>query len=345
MIIDEPKEMEKLDFYKILPSLENFPEQCEEGITIGRESAIKIKKPERVFICGMGGSGIVGDIIAGLFPNKEIRVFKDYGLPEYVNKNDLVFCISYSGETEETLSAFKEAVKRGCEIIGVASGGQLEIECGKKSAPFIKIPKGLKPRFALGYLLMPTLVILEKIKFIEKQNLELVVKNLKETREEIKIGTYTKDNPAKRIALKIMDTIPVVQGFGMYAPIAYRAKTQFNENAKIPSFSEIFPELNHNSLLGWQDGSLGGNFSVIIIRDEKESEQMKRRIDFTKKTIKKSARNVIEIWSAYPYALSRVLSTMYVLDFVSVYLAFLRGKDPGEDTLLTTLKTILKSKE
>jgi glucose/mannose-6-phosphate isomerase len=192
---------------------------------------------------------------------------------------------------------------------------------------------------------MPTLVILEKIKFIEKQNLELVVKNLKETREEIKIGTYTKDNPAKRIALKIMDTIPVVQGFGMYAPIAYRAKTQFNENAKIPSFSEIFPELNHNSLLGWQDGSLGGNFSVIIIRDEKESEQMKRRIDFTKKTIKKSARNVIEIWSAYPYALSRVLSTMYVLDFVSVYLAFLRGKDPGEDTLLTTLKTILKSKE
>ncbi|MEM5871434.1 MAG: bifunctional phosphoglucose/phosphomannose isomerase [Candidatus Aenigmatarchaeota archaeon] len=343
MIIDEPKEMEKLDIFKVLDVLEKFPEQCEDAIKIGCEFKIKIKKPKRVFICGMGGSGIVGDIVKDIFINKEIHVVKDYFLPEYANENDLVFCVSYSGDTEETLSVFKDALKKKCKTICISSGGQLEIECGKHHIDFIKIPQGLKPRFALGYLLFPIISVLEKMRFVEKQNLDLIVKNLKETREEIKPSIPSNNNPAKRIAMKLIDTIPIIQGFGVYKSIAYRAKTQFNENAKIPSFSEVYPELNHNSLLGWQDGSLGKNFSLVIIRDSSESEKIMKRIDFTKDILKKNVRNVIEVYSAFPNQLSRVFSNMYVLDFVSVYLAFLRGKDPGEDSLLSELKTILKT--
>lgn len=348
MILDDPKEIERIDISKVVRVIDKFPEQCEEAVEIGRKFAKKLetKKPERVFVCGMGGSGIAGDILAGAFPGRDIRVSKEYELPKHVGSKDLVFVISYSGNTEETLNVFREALSRGCEIIAITSGGELERECVKNSIAYVKIPKGIKPRFSLGYLIFPIIVILEKIGFLVKQKLDLVLRNLRETREEIGTGTPAKDNPAKRIAMKILDSVPVVQGFGIYSPVAYRARTQFNENSKVPSFSEIFPELNHNSILGWEGGGyLTRNFSVILIRDEKESGQIRKRIEFTKKLLRKSAKQVVEVWSLYSYDLSRMLSTMYILDFVTVYLALLRNKDPGDDSLLLKLKTILKGKE
>jgi len=339
--------MERLDASKVVESLERFPEQCEEGAAIGRKFAIRagLKRPERVFLCGMGGSGIVGDVLAGIFPENEIKVVKGYVLPKYVGGKDLVFVVSYSGDTEETVSAFREALRRGCRIIAVTSGGEIERECFKRGIDCVRIPKGVKPRFALGYMLFPIITLLERMKFIGKQNLGLAIKNLKETRDEIKTAIPLKDNLAKRIAFKLLDSVPVVHGFGVYEPVVYRARTQFNENAKVVSLSETYPELNHNSILGWEEGSLNRNFSVIIIRDNNEGERIGRRIEFTKQLLKKSARSVIEVWSVYPYELSRVLSTIYVLDFVTVYLAFLRGKDPGDDSLISKLKTVLKQGE
>ncbi len=345
MILDDPKEIGRIDISKVIRIAEKFPEQCEEAMEIGKKFAkkLEIKKPGRVFVCGMGGSGIAGDMLAGMFPGSDIRVSKGYELPGHVGSKDLLFVVSYSGNTEETLGIFREAMSSGCGIIAVTSGGELERECVKHSIEYVKIPKGLKPRFSLGYLLFPVIVILEKIRFVRKQKLDLVVRNLRETRDEIGIKTPVNENPAKRIAMKILDSVPVVQGFGIYEPVAGRARTQFNENSKVPSFSEVYPELNHNSILGWEGGGyLARNFSVILIRDEKESERIRKRIDFTKKLLRKSAKSVIEIWSFYPYGLSRMLSAMYILDFVSVYLGILRNKDPGDDSLLLKLKTVLK---
>jgi glucose/mannose-6-phosphate isomerase len=344
MILDDKKEAEKLDASNAMDALVGFPEQCEEGIEIGTKFRLKAgaKKPDRVFICGMGGSGIVGDLIAGMFHDKEIRVVKGYELPGYANSKDLVFVISYSGDTEETVSVFAEAARRGCRIVAVTSGGEIERECARLGMECMKIPKGMKPRFALGYMLFPVIVALERMKFVGKQNLGLVIKNLKETRDEIRPSITSSDNLAKRIALKLSDTVPVIQGFGIYEPVVYRARTQFNENAKVVSLSETYPELNHNAILGWEEGSINRYFSVLIIRDNAESERIRKRIEFTKQLLKKSAGSVIELWSVYPYELSRALSTMYVLDFVTIYLALLRGKDPGDDSLISKLKTILK---
>jgi glucose/mannose-6-phosphate isomerase len=242
------------------------------------------------------------------------------------------------------LAVFREASRRKCRIIAVTSGGELERECVEKDIEYVKIPRGVKPRFAVGYLLFPIIVILEKLKFIKKQNLDLVIKNLNETRDEIGTKSPMKSNPAKRIAMKLVHSVPVVQGFGIYESVASRARTQFNENSKLPSFSESYPELNHNSMLGWYGaGPLAKYFSVLVIRDENEGEKIHRRIEFTKKVMEKTSKSVIEIWSAYPYELSRVISTMYVLDFISVYLGLLRNKDPGDDSLLLKLKTILNS--
>jgi glucose/mannose-6-phosphate isomerase len=347
MILDDKKAIERLDASKVVAFLEKFPEQCEEGVGIGRKFAFKAgsKKPERIFVCGMGGSGIVGDLLAGLFPEKEIRVVKGYSLPGYVAKGDLLFAVSYSGDTEETLSVFREAAKRGCRIIALTSGGEIERECSRSGFECVKIPKGAKPRFALGYMLFPLIAILERMRFIEKQNLDLVIRNLRETRDEIKISVPMEENLAKRIAFKVLDTVPVIHGFGAYEPVVYRARTQFNENAKVVSLAEAYPELNHNSILGWEEGSLNRYFSAIIIRDSNEGERIRKGIEFTKQLLKKSARSVIEVWSVYPYAPSRVLSTMYVLDFATVYLALLRGKDPGDDSLISKLKAILKQAE
>lgn len=347
MILDDPKGIEKLDLSKVVGVMDRFPEQCEEALEIGNRFARKLgaKKPQRVFVCGMGGSGIVGEIVAGIFPDKEIKVVRGYNLPEYVESKDLVFVVSYSGDTEETLSAFRDALKKKCRLIAITSGGELERECARHAADCIRIPKGIKPRFAVGYLLFPIIIALEKMRFVGKQNLGLVVKNLKETRDEIKTQTPVSDNPAKRIALKLLDAVPVVQGFGIYEPIAYRTRTQFNENAKVIALSETYPELSHNSIIGWHDGGMARNFSVIIIRDNSEGENIRKRIEFTKQLLKKSARSVIEVWSAYPYELSRALSTMYVLDFATIYLGLLRGRDPGDDSIISQLKTILREQK
>ena len=187
MILDELKQIERLDISKVVKEIENFPEQCEKAIEIGMEFAkgFKIKKPQRVFLSGMGGSGVAGDMLASLFPDKDIRVFKGYELPKYVKRGDLVFSLSYSGNTEETLSIFRDAFSRKCMIVSITSGGELEKQCVKHSLPYVKIPKGMKPRFAFGYIFFPVLAILEKTGFLGKQNMELVIKNLKETREEI----------------------------------------------------------------------------------------------------------------------------------------------------------------
>ncbi|MCD6591219.1 MAG: bifunctional phosphoglucose/phosphomannose isomerase [Candidatus Aenigmarchaeota archaeon] len=344
-MLDNVESMRKLDKFHVIDAIESFPEQCEEAIEMARQNSknIKLKKPKSVAVCGMGGSGIAGDILAGLFPDRDIRVFKDYVLPNYVGKDYLVFIVSYSGNTEETISMFQQALKRRCKIIAISSGGEIERMAVENRIRHIKIPEGLPPRFAFAYLFFPLIVILAKLKFINKQNLDRIVKHLKETRDEITTSIPTKNNPAKRIALKLFGSVPIIQGFGKYSAVAYRAKSQFNENSKLPAFHEIYPEMNHNSILGWEHAeSLTKSFGVVVLRDEHESEKIRKRIEFTKKVLKKSARCVVEIWSTYPLDISRVLSTMYVLDFVSVYLGLLRGEDPGENSLLTQLKNILK---
>lgn len=347
MMLDSRKEMDVLDVSGVTESIQSFPEQCEEAVKIGKEFAGKslkgkIKKPEKVYFCGMGGSGIAGEMVRGFFPDKEVHVVKGYDLPAHAGRGDMVFVITYSGNTEETLSLFREAARRKCRIIGVTSGGKLEKECVEKGIDVVNVPGGLKPRFSLGYLFFTVIVILEKTGFLGKINYDLIIKNLKQTRDEIGLRCPSGKNHAKKMAKKLLGSVPIVQGFGKYGPVAYRAGTQFNENSKVPSFSENYPEMNHNSILGWDGGeSLCKRFSVIMMRDQEEGSGITGRIEFTKELLSEKAGMVLEVKSDYPYELSRLLSTMYLLDFVSVYLALLRGKDPGDDSLIGKLKSIL----
>ncbi len=348
IIMEKPDMMKEFDHLEVLKIIEKFPEQCEKGMKIGEKfmKNRKIKKPKSVCVCGMGGSGITGDILGNLLPEKQITVVKDYSIPDYVDNKWLVFLVSYSGNTEETVSCYEQAAKKKLNVIGITSGGELAREMKKKRKPVVKIPSGIPPRYATGYLLFPLLVILKKIRFSGmKVNPKTVIKQLRETREEIKPDVPMKNNISKRIAYKIKNTIPLIQGTGNYSSVCYRARTQFNENSKIPAFSEVCPENNHNSILAFEYPThLTRRFSVLLIRDEKESIQVRKRVEFTKSLLRKSCDSLTELWSFYPSVIARMLSIMYILDFVSVYLAFVYENDPGEYSLLLKLKKILKQK-
>ena len=346
MILDDVVGMLEVDRRNMLGSLRDFPEQCGEAIRIGKEFSKKLgmKKPKGVCVCGMGGSAIAGDILRAWLRDYDIRVFRTCDLPKYVDRDFLVFVISYSGNTEETLSLFRQAVKRKCKIICITSNGTLEKECKEAGIPLIKIPRGMRPRAAIAYLFFPVLIVLKKLRFIrERIDFREVIQNLRELRDELTPDVRTKDNIAKRIAIRLRGKIPLVYGFGKFEGIALRAKTQFNENSKVHSFSEVLPEVNHNGIMGWEaPGELTKRMAVIFIRDREEGEEMAKRIEFTEDVVKNAGGSVIEVHSVYPSELSRILSVMYTLDFASVYLGILYRKDPSDTGLITDLKYILR---
>ncbi|MBN2042852.1 MAG: bifunctional phosphoglucose/phosphomannose isomerase [Candidatus Aenigmarchaeota archaeon] len=349
IILDDVKLMKEFDHLKILDAIVKFPEQCERGIKIGEDfvKKAKIKKPKGLCVCGMGASGIIGNLLRNIIPDKQMIVIKDYDIPEFVDSSWLVVLVSYSGGTEEPVNCFRQALERKLNVLGVCSGGELASLMKKRRKPMIKVPSGLPPRYGTGYMLFPLLVLLKKIGFSElKTNiLKSVVMNLQETRDEIKPDVPMKNNISKRIAFKIKNTIPMVMSFGDYESVCYRAKTQFNENSKIPASVEILPEMNHNSILAFEyPHHLTKRFSVLLIRDESEGVQIRKRVEFTKGLLRKSCDSLTELWSLYPSPLGRMLSIMYILDFVSVYLAFVYENDPGDYSLLLELKKILKQK-
>jgi glucose/mannose-6-phosphate isomerase len=349
MILDDIVGMMEVDRRNMLGVARNFPEQCEEAIRIGEEfsKGLKLKKPLSVCVCGMGGSAISGDILRTWLMDHDIRVFRSSDLPGYVGADSLVFVVSYSGNTEETFAAFRQAVRRKCKIIGITSGGKLEKECREEKIPFIKIPGGMRPRAAIAYLLFPMIVVLKKIRFIrEEADLERAIKNLKEIRDELTPDVKTGENTSKRIAVKLRGKIPLVYGSGKFEGVALRAKAQFNENSKTHSFSEILPEMNHNGIMGWEaPRDLTDRLAVIMIRDKGESEDMRKRIEFTEDVVKNAGGSVTEIHSIFRSDLSRILSVMYTLDFASIYLGILHRKDPSDTGLITDLKYILRHGE
>ncbi|MGQ9530195.1 MAG: bifunctional phosphoglucose/phosphomannose isomerase, partial [Candidatus Bathycorpusculaceae bacterium] len=274
-----------------------------------------------------------------------IMVEREYLLPAYANKNTLVLVVSYSGETEETLSVFLDAVKRKCMIACVSSGGKLLEFAEKMHLPYIRIPSGFPPRAALPYLFMPLLIILEKIGLVTDVNAEVskVVKTLKKVCIENSPEKPLNANFSKSLALNINGTVPVVYGFGFYRAVAQRFKQQFNENSKVPSKWESLPELNHNEIVGWEKAQkMAKNFSAIFIRDEEEPKEIRERIEATKELMSKKKVKIFEIWSVGKGKLAKMLSTVCIGDFTSVYLALLRRVDPTPVKTIAMLKRKMK---
>ncbi len=344
-ILDNLDEVKKIDKSNMLSFCIEAPKHYEEAAKLARAISISYPKPQTIIVAGMGGSAIGGELLKDWTRDKirvPIEVCREYSLPAYANEKTLVFIMSYSGETEEALSVFLDAVKRNCMTICISSGGKLLEFAEKLKVPHLRVPSGMPPRAALPYLFLPMPIFLEKIGLISDINSEFseAVEILKQVRDENSPEKPLSDNFSKRLASNINATVPVVYGFGIYRAVAQRFKQQFNENGKIPSKWEFFPELNHNEIVGWETAKeLTRCFSVIFIRDKDEPNEMRQRIETTKELICTQSMKVFEVWSMGKSRLAKMLSTVCIGDFTSVYLAILRGIDP------TPVKTIAVLKE
>jgi glucose/mannose-6-phosphate isomerase len=326
----------------------NAAKHYREAAQIAEKINVDYPKPDNIIVAGLGGSAIGGDLLKDWAKGQlkvPIEVSREYKLPAYANKKTLVFITSYSGDTEETLSSFLDALKRKCMIYCISSGGALLKYAKKLKVPYLQVSSGMPPRAALPYMLLPLLVYLEKAGLVKglKEDLDEAFCLLEKVSEENAPEKPTNENFAKNTAQNIGESAPAVYGFGVYRGVAQRFKQQFNENSKSAAKWEYFPELNHNEVVGWEGrGEQCKWFSVIFIRDINEPVEIESRIETTKQIMEKVGLVMFDLEVQGKSPLAKMLSTIVVGDFVSVYLAVLHGVDPTPVRTINILKDTLK---
>ncbi|HZK44574.1 MAG TPA: bifunctional phosphoglucose/phosphomannose isomerase [Syntrophomonadaceae bacterium] len=326
--------------------LYELPEQFKNSLALDIDLPEKYQRSyANILVTGLGGSAIGGDILKDYAASKAslpILVNRDYNIPAFVGPDTLFFAVSYSGNTEETLSAYQEAVKKGAVIICITSGGKLAELANQDGNYVIKVPGGLVPRAATGYLFAPLALAVEKLGFISGIGAELeeTVEVLQDIRARINPNLDRAENQAKLIAAQLQGSLPIVWGAsGLSETAALRWKAQLNENAKCMAYYNVFPELNHNEIVGFEmPEEMVANISVIILKDQFDNEKIKKRMTVTTDIIKDKVKNVIEVNSEGKSFLARFYSLTYIGDYASVYLALDYGINPTPVEVIDYLK-------
>ncbi len=297
--------------------------------------------PAHVIVAGMGGSAIGGDLLAAAVGPRlgvPLVVARDSSLPGYAGPASVVIVTSYSGETEETLAAAAAARRSGAVVLAITSGGRLADHAGAT----IRVPGGLPPRAALGYLMMPALAALERWRLVgpSGDEVEEAAGVLDEIAAECAPSVPAVHNPAKRVADALAGRIPAVYAASpALEPAARRWKCQFNENSKTFAAWNMFPELTHNEVVGWgAPPEVSGIVSVLVLFGGDESERDLRRIRVTRELAFRRAAGVHEVRGRGTGRLARLLSLVLLGDLVSVYLAYLRGVDPAPVEVIDAVK-------
>jgi len=361
-ILDQPEEIEKVDRSNMLNHCLNFPDYSKDAIKraerveipkevkISDKTSITYTTPKNILILGMGGSAIGGELLRGWLRDTlpvPVDICRDHNLPAYANKDTLVMAISYSGETVETLSAFVDAIRRRCMTITVTSGGHLLTFSKKLNIPHVSVPQNFPPRAAFPYLFFPLPILLTKMKIIPdtRPSAEEALNTLKSIAEENAPRIPIENNPSKKLALELKETIPVVYGSGFYEAVAHRMKTQFNENSKLPSSYDVFPELSHNEIVGWEaSDNLTRGFFIILLRDRDDPPEVNHKIELTKALVSRKVRKVHEIYARGTSRIAKMLSLVVFGDFLSVYLAIALAIDPSPVKSIQTVKRGMKER-
>ena len=293
-------------------------------------------------VAGMGGSAIGGDlarVALGDHASRPIFTARDYGLPGWTTPDTTVLCASYSGNTEETLAAFEAAGALGARRVAVTTGGRLAELARGEGVPVIPLPGGFQPRAAVGYLTVAALEVAAACGVTTRiaSEIDVAAAHLDELCAEW--GPESDEgNIAKEVALALNGSVPVITGAGLTAPVAYRWKTQINENAQMPAFAGELPEVDHNEIVGWQGTAGLGSFAAVFLEDADQHPRIGRRIELTSELIAEHATTVIRAQTRGQGAVERVMSLVLLGDLVSLYLAVLRGIDPGPVLVIDSLK-------
>jgi glucose/mannose-6-phosphate isomerase len=296
-------------------------------------------------VAGMGGSAIGGALARaamGDHASRPIFVTRAYGLPPWTTPDTMVLCASYSGNTEETLACYESAGALGAKRTVVTTGGRLAEMARADGVPVIPLPGGFQPRAAVAYMIVAALEVAALCGAGPRLTSEI---DVAASHIEQLVTEWGPDAPedslAKELARGLHGTTPVIAGAGLTSPIAYRWKTQINENAKQPCFWNELPELDHNEISGWEGASDVGRFSAVFLDDSDAHPRVKERMDVTERLITGNAAASFRLETRGQTAIERVVSLVLLGDLVSIYLAALRGVDPGPVKLIEELKAAL----
>lgn len=347
--LDDLSLLEKIDSENVLGAVERFSEQCAAGWDTGRAATNlpDASGVESIVVLGMGGSGVSGDVTQAVVEPRlpvPFRTIKGYGpLPEWIGRNTLVFAVSYSGSTEETVAALREAHDRGARAITISSGGPLLEMAEAFGLAHISIPTGLQPRASLGYLTMPVLAALVEVGLIPNldDDVDETISVLGEIQARSHRSRTRQENPAKDLASRIHGNVPIIYGGqGLGSVAAYRFKCDLNEYGKTPAFWHELPELDHNEIVGWNrlDQLTTSNFLGIMLRDSEEHERVALRFDITRSLIENKLGSIIELHSEGRSPLARVLSLILITQLAAIYVGLAYEVDPGPVEAITKLK-------
>lgn len=351
-ILDQIPKIEKLDQKNMRQLLVDFPSQLERSIRLTHSFPLpnwKNFKFENLVLAGMGGSAIGGDLVRSYLTYQlkiPFQISRHYLLPDFVTNKSLVFISSYSGNTEETLSAYAEAKKRKAKIIAITSGGKLFDLAKKDKIPVLLIPGGLPPRAALGYSFGPLLILFSRLGFIPDQTafLKETASFLNKRNEIYQKSIPHSKNPAKSLARRLYQKIPIIySGCDYFDSVAIRWKQQLCENAKNLAFVNFFPEFNHNELVGWQNkNNSKHNLIVLFLKDKDDHKRVKARTEIVKGILKREKIELFEIESQGGNLLQRMFYLIQLGDWTSFYLAMLNGVDPTPIQVIDYLKKQLE---
>ncbi len=339
-----PLPVDSLDMWGATAAL---PEQM--GAAIDRALAVDLgdlatRGPFRsVVACGMGGSGVAGDVLAALASPRAgvpVEVVKGYRLPEHVGTSTLVFAVSCSGGTEETLAAAEDAHARRAPVVAVSGPGALADAATAAGWPLVAVPAGIpQPRAAFGALSVPLLVVLERLGLVDGMEalLRAAVRVVTESRD----GLVEPGSTAQELARRIGRTIPLVHGApGPTGVAAMRWKTQVNENAKSPAFFSLQPELCHNEVVGWgQHGDVTRQaLTAVVLRYPGDHPRVARRVQLVEQLMTEIVANVLDVRTDAADDVAALFDLVLLGDFVSLHLAAAEGVDPGPAPVLGELK-------
>ncbi|MFA5367091.1 MAG: bifunctional phosphoglucose/phosphomannose isomerase [Dehalococcoidia bacterium] len=348
---DDQQIYEKFDTTNLHERIEKLPQQCRQAW----QNALTLPLPEdfnsidKIVILGMGGSAIGGDLLrtmVSLQSKIDVTVQRDYDLPKSVNANTLVIASSYSGNTEETLSAFSQALEIPCKKFVITTGGKISEMAARNGVPLLSFGYSSEPRAALGCSLFSMLAFMQKLNIIPEELMKIdeSLESLSNLSAQLSKDIPMESNPAKQLAAKLYGNIVIVYGAGILSSVAYRWKTQINENSKAWAFSETLPELNHNAVVGYRfPADMADRIFVVMLRSGDMHARTLKRYDITSDILSQAhvPHEVVDTSGDTP--LCRMMNSILLGDYVSYYLAILYEINPSPVEIIDYLKKSLSS--
>lgn len=348
--LDDVETLRRHDPGGMLAAIADLGANCREGYANGlaARSLPELADVRSVVFCGMGGSAVAGDVLRSVFRSRlgvPIEVNRSPELPEHAGPHTLVLASSYSGNTSETLAAFREGMARGCRAIVVTAGGTIAGEAQEHGVPVVAVPGGFQPRAALGWLAFTALGALEAAGMLPPLEDDVAEAADAADARAAACGPEVRssDNPAKRLAGAIGDREPVIWGAeGIGAVAAARWKTQMNENGKAPAWSSSMSELDHNEVVGWTQ-PYGRVHVVIALRHDAEDPETAARFPLSLAIASDAGCDTFEVEAEGRSGLAKLLSLVAIGDFTSAYVGIRRGVDPSPVEVIHRLKAALVS--